>query len=62
MTENNNTVNRKCRKQQEELSPQDLRAIICSIKRKAEAEFQESLKHMTPEEREKAIEFANALL
>lgn len=55
-------TNRNRSKENENPSHDELRAVICSIKRKAEAEFQESLKHMTPEEREKAIEFANALL
>ena len=50
------------RDENENLSPGEIRATICSIKRKVEEEFQEELKHMTPEEREKAIEFANALL
>ena len=50
------------REENENLSHDELRAIICSIKRKVEEEFQESLKHMTPEEREKAIDFANHLL
>ena len=49
-------------KENETLSHDELRTIICSIKRKVEEEFQESLKHMTPEEREKAIDFANNLL
>lgn len=62
MKSNSEKTNRNRCKENESLSHDELRAVICSIKRKAEAEFQESLKHMTPEEREKAIEFANALL
>lgn len=45
----------------QDISPEDVRAVIREIKRKAEEEFQEKLKHMTPEEREKAIEEANNL-
>lgn len=55
-------TNRNHCKENENLSHDELRAIICSIKRKVEEEFQESLKHMTPEEREKAIDYANHLL
>ena len=44
-----------------DISPGDVWAVIREIKRKAEEEFQEKLKHMTPEEREKAIEEANDL-
>lgn len=44
-----------------DVSPEDVQAVIREIKRKAEEEFQEKLKHMTPEEREKAIEEANDL-
>lgn len=62
MKANNSQTNCSRRKENENLSHDELRAIICSIKRKAEEEFQESLKHMTPEEREKAIDFANHLL
>lgn len=41
-----------------DLSPEDVQAVIREIKRKAEEEFQEKLKHMTPEEREEALEWA----
>lgn len=45
----------------EQLPQSEVRAIIAEIKREMEEEFQEKLKHMTPEEREKAIAMANAL-
>ena len=43
----------------EGVSPEDVRAVIRELKRKSEEEFQERLKKMTPEEREKALEWAN---
>ena len=41
-----------------DVSPEDVQAVIREIKRKTEEEFQEKLKHMTPEEREEALEWA----
>lgn len=41
-----------------DISPEDIQAVIRGIKRKSEEEFQEELKHMTPEKREEALEWA----
>ena len=56
------TKKRDRREPQEELSREEIRSIISSIKRMAEEEFEEELKKMTPEERKAAIEFADAML
>ena len=41
--------------------PEEVKQVIREIKRKAEEEFQEKLKKMTPEEREAAMEEAKYL-
>lgn len=43
----------------EEFSREEVDSVIRELKRKAEEEFQERLKGMTPEEREAAIEWEN---
>ena len=43
----------------EEFSREEIDSVIRELKRKAEKEFQESLKEITPEERDAAIEWKN---
>ena len=59
MEEEKNTKRFIRTRHNEEISREDINSVIRELKRKAEEEFQERLKGMTPEEREAAIEWEN---
>ena len=59
MKEEKNTKRFIRTRHNEEISREDINSVIRELKRKAEEEFQERLKEMTPEEREAAIEWEN---
>ena len=59
MEEEKNTKRLIRTRHNEEISQEEINSVIRELKRKAEEEFQERLKGMTPEEREAAIEWKN---
>lgn len=59
MKEEKNTKRLIRTQHKEEFSREEIDSVIRELKRKAEEEFQERLKGMTPEEREAAIEWEN---